>query len=529
MQGLARGSAISIAALAAALFLPAVASADITGNVSNTRGVALPGVSVQLTDSAGKGVDYESTDAAGNWSTPTSYLSGYTPPFTASATTYDSCVTTGDSSRTGTATAAGDGAAANIQLDVMEFCNGASYSGPEGSAYIDAPDRQILSPPGGSAVLKLLAPGGGSNFTVTLQDGTPIGTSASDATAVPVTFPNAAYNGPFLVQYTSGDGKTPVSYTAGTLTLAQAGPPAPATGNVDLEAIVDISGSMAGTDPKFRRKDALQLLLDLAKPGDKLGAVGFDDQYQPIFDPTTISGASVIKNLKKVSNTQIIDRGGTDYNIGFDQAYKALTGPSIDPKRPKGAIFLTDGGHNAGPYNNGHLRFAINPTGHSWPVCVVQLGTSFLQSDVDRLKRIASDTGGQYVATPTDDQLTGLYFSCLGLTNGQKTVVNKKFTFKKGQTKSAKERLPKKKLPSVTFFVNWGEGTYNVTLKDPHGKTHTPKRPGRGATFGHGASYAFYRIRRPDGGVWKMIVKAVKLPAATDKANVKITITPKLK
>ena len=286
---------------------------------------------------------------------------------------------------------------------------------------------------------------------------------------------------------------------------------------------------MSGTDPKFRRKDAVSLLLDLARTGDKVGAVGFDDQYQPIFDPTTISGASVIKTLKGKANAAIINRGGTNYNIGFDQAYKALTAPGVDQKRPKGAIFLTDGGHNGGPYNNGHLRFAINPSGHSWPVCVVQLGTSFQQSDVDRLKRIATETGGQYLATPTDDQLTGLYFSCLGLTTGQKTVVNKTFVFKKGQTKTAKDRLPKKKLPSVTFFVNWGEGKYQVTLLDPKGHTHTRKKPGRGATFGQGASYAFFRIRRPDGGVWKMIVKALDLPAVTDKANVKITITPRTK
>ena len=189
-----------------------------------------------------------------------------------------------------------------------------------------------------------------------------------------------------------------MSFQAGTLVVAAAGPPAPVAGNVDLEAIVDVSGSMSGTDPKFRRKDAVKLLLDLAKPGDKLGAVGFDDQYHPIFDLTTINGQSVIKTLKGKADAAIVNGGGTNYNVGFDQAYEALTAQGVDPKRPKGAIFLTDGGHNGGPYNNGHLRFAINPSGHTWPVCVVQLGTSFQQAEVDRLKRIATETGGQYLA-----------------------------------------------------------------------------------------------------------------------------------
>jgi hypothetical protein len=283
---------------------------------------------------------------------------------------------------------------------------------------------------------------------------------------------------------------------------------------------------MSGTDPKYRRKDAVSLLLDLAAKGDKLGAVGFDDAYKPLFDLTTISGDAVIKNLKSVAAAKIINGGGTNYNVAFDEGYKALTGPGVDPNRPKGAIFLTDGGHNSGTYTNGHLHFAINPTGHTWPVCVVQLGTSFQPEDVARLKRIASETGGKYVATPTDDQLTGLYFSCLGRTTGAKIVANKVFNFKPGQTKTVRQRLPKKKLPSATFFFQHGEGTYDIRLKDPLGKVHTPRRPGKGGSFGQGASYAFYRIRRPDGGVWQMIVKALKLPATTDKGNVKITITP---
>jgi hypothetical protein len=513
-----------VAAIAAALFIPATAAADITGTVTTPRGAPIVGESVSIRDANDGFVDFQTTDSTGRWTTKSSDLAGNPPPFTAKVSTFDGCDESGNSGRDGSASIPGDGASGDMQIDLLEFCNGASFSGPEGTAFIDAPGHQIISAPGGTAVLRVLASSSGSNFTVSLPDGTVLGSSPDNPRAIPVTFP-APYSGPFNISYTASGG-APVSFAGGTLTVAAVGPPTPATGNVDLEAIVDISGSMGGTDPKYRRKDAVNLLLDLAKKGDKLGAVGFDDGPQPIFNLTTISGQSVINNLKNLANTQIINRGGTNYNVGFDDAYKALTASGVDQKRPKGAIFLTDGGHNSGPYNNGHLRFAINSSGHSWPVCVVQLGTSFQQADVDRLKRIAQETGGQYVATPTDDQLAGLYFSCLGLTTGQKTVVNKVFTFKKGQTKTVKRRLPKKKLPSVTFFFNHGGGNYDIKLRDPRGKIHTPKRPGRGASFGKGATYAFYRIRRPDGGVWRMIVKALQLPATTDRGNVKITITP---
>jgi hypothetical protein len=514
-----------VAAIAAALFLPSAASADITGTVSTPRGAPLVSQSVEIRDSAGSLADYVTTNASGQYRATTSDLSGSAPPYTVKVSMYDRCDQSGSSNREATVPAAGDGAVADVQLDVLEFCGDTPYGATEGTALIDAPAHQIISPPGGTGTVKVLAPSGATNVTLALQDGTPLGSAPSDTT-VPITLPNAPYNGPFLITFLSPDGKTQVTFAGGTLVVATAGPPLPATGNLDLEAIVDVSGSMSGTDPKYRRKDAVSLLLDLAAKGDKLGAIGFDDAYKPLFDLTTISGDAVIKNLKSVANAKIINGGGTNYNVAFDEAYKALTGPGVSPTRPKGAIFLTDGGHNSGAYNNGHLRFAINSTGHTWPVCVVQLGTSFQPEDVARLKRIASDTGGQYLATPTDDQLTGLYFSCLGRTTGARTVVNKVFSFKVGQTKKVKQRLPKKKLPSATFFFQHGGGKYDIRLKDPRGKVHTPRKPGKGGSFGQGPSYAFYRIRRPDGGVWQMIVKALQLPAATDKGNVKITITP---
>jgi hypothetical protein len=530
MPGLVRVRALSLAAVAAALVVPSVASADITGSVKTPWGAPLISESVEVRDSAGRLADFATTDANGNWRSTTSDLGGTTPPYTAKVTSFDRCDTTGNSSREATVPIAGDGVSdANVVLDLLEFCN-ANTSGVEGSALIDAPAHQIISPPGGTATLQVLAPSSATNVTVALQDGTPIGNNPTDTT-VPVTLPSAPYNGPFIITYLSSDGTSQISFVAGTLIVAVAGPPAPAGGNLDLEAIVDVSGSMSGTDPKYRRKDAVKLLLDLSTKGDKLGAVGFDDSYKPIFDLTSITGDAVIRNLKTIADQKIVNAGGTNYNVGFDEAYKALTGPNVNQARPKGAIFLTDGGHNSGAYNNGHLHFAINPSGHTWPVCVVQLGpsSSFQQVDVDRLKRIATETGGQYVQTPNDDQLAGLYFSCLGRTTGAKTVLNKTFKFRQGQTRRAKERLPKKKLPSVTFFVNWGDGKYELQLKDPRGKIHTRRRPGRGATFGQGSTYAFYRIRRPEGGIWQVIVKAVSLTDPTDTANVKITVIPQKK
>src|SRR6476620_274856 len=209
MPGLARGSAFSMAVVVAALFLPSVANADITGTVTTPRGAPVGGVSVELRDSAGDFVDYQTTDPAGKWTTKTSALDSHPGPYTAKVSTYDSCdSTSGNSSREATATAPGDGAVADMQVDLLEFCNGTSFSGPEGTAYIDAPHHLIISAPGGTATLQVLSKGSNSGFAISIPNGPTLGSSASDNTQIPVTFPTTPYNGPFIVSYT-GEGGQP--------------------------------------------------------------------------------------------------------------------------------------------------------------------------------------------------------------------------------------------------------------------------------------------------------------------------------
>ena len=108
MPGLARGSAFLLAAVTAALFVPSIASADITGTVTTPRGVpVVPGVSVDVRDANNNFVDFQSTDSAGTYTVKTSSLSGTTPPpYAVKVSTYDSCDTkSGNSSRDASASA----------------------------------------------------------------------------------------------------------------------------------------------------------------------------------------------------------------------------------------------------------------------------------------------------------------------------------------------------------------------------------------------------------------------------------------
>jgi len=507
-----------VLALISLLAAPAAASADITGTVRNPQGIPIPQVTVTAREPDGDFADSASTDARGRYTLDSASLSGNTPPFTITASEFDACNRSGDSERTATSEPTSDGQTADFVLQVLTFCSSQSF-GSDFTGLVDAFNRRILMAPGGTASVRFLAHSSGVNHFITLPDGTPIG-SNPDGNVITITGPANGYSGPIFVHYTSGGEE--IVYELGTLLAQPAPAPAPVGGNFDLEAIVDLSGSMSGNDRQFRRKDALRLLLDLMGQGDKIGAVGFDDGFLPIFDLTTISGTAVINNLKTLVNQRVINQGGTNYNIGFQKALEALNGPGVNPQTPKGGIFLTDGGHNSGAYENLHLLFTYNPSGRSWPVCVVQLGTGFQQVDVDRLKRIAAETGGEYAATPTNAQLSSLYFRCFGRATGARTIANAVLNFRQGQQRTFARRIPRR-LRVATFFVGWGDGTFDVSLVDPKKKRHSARRPGRNVTFRKGSTYALIRVRKPLAGRWRMLIKARRLPAGRDQASVTIT------
>ena len=133
-----------------------------------------------------------------------------------------------------------------------------------------------------------------------------------------------------------------------------------------------------------------------------LGAIEFGSS----FDPATPSADVVFPaepvgpnaaSMKAALDTKIqADAGGTDYNAAFDTARAANPGAQA-------RIFLTDGGHNAGTYNDTHLNPA--PQAQT-PTYVVGFSTGLsLPEDQARLAKIATDTGGRYFPLPDSSAL----------------------------------------------------------------------------------------------------------------------------
>jgi hypothetical protein len=193
---------------------------------------------------------------------------------------------------------------------------------------------------------------------------------------------------------------------AGTASAAPpaTGSAAPCTAATNIEAIVDDSGSMLATDSNKLRVQAMDLLIQTLPQSTTLGAVEFGSGYEgvpgitegkpaayTVFPPEPIQPNSAAMQAALKAGIQG-DDGATDYNGAFAKA-------DADDPTAQARIFLTDGAHNEGTYNEAHLA-------HNVPTYVIGFGTAFgSPEDQARLKKIATDTGGKVYELEDASQL----------------------------------------------------------------------------------------------------------------------------
>jgi hypothetical protein len=164
----------------------------------------------------------------------------------------------------------------------------------------------------------------------------------------------------------------------------------------NIEAIIDDSGSMEITDSNRLRVQAMNLLIDTLGKSTQLGAVEFGSGLfetpgaDTLFPPEPVGPNAVA--MRAALNEKIhADNGATDYNAAFAQS--DLDNPGADAR-----IFLTDGGHDIGTYNEAHLT-------HNVPTYVIGFGGVSSAEDQARLKKIAADGGGRYFPLADSSQL----------------------------------------------------------------------------------------------------------------------------
>ena len=512
--------------LAGAIALCAVgtAHADITGKVTNAAGFPLPGVSVTARDPGGGFADSVASDANGDFRITTAGLTGNTAPFTLNATFSDFCKPSGASSLTFTSPAINDGAVQNVLLDAASFCSSSFVSSSLPPATGNAwPERgQVLSPPGGVTYLRVPLPFSATGLSTSLSDGTVAGTSA-EADTVPVNAPAAGYNGPLNLNYTLNG--VAVSRQIATLVSGKVVNPNPPTGVTDLAAIVDISGSMSGNDPSFRRRDAVQLLVNLAGQGDRVMATAFDDTASEIFPRTTIAGEASKGPLKALAKKRIINAGGTNYNDGLGGGVQHPVGRSAQPAGAEGG----DLPHRRRPQLRrlqqrppavrvqrhrtdladlrGAARVGLRPRRH-------RAAQADRRGHRRRLRQHAIEHAAREPLLPVPRQ-----------ERGATTLLKRTSTFKIGQSRVFSRKV-KAGQRQATFFVSFGVGKYALQLTQPGGRV-LKRSAGKAVRLVRGKTFAFFRIQKPKVGNYALRVTRLATGGPTDKATTTITVQKK--
>jgi hypothetical protein len=224
---------------------------------------------------------------------------------------------------------------------------------------------------------------------------------------------------------------------------------------------------MAGTDSNTLRVKALKLLMNTLNPGTALGAVEFGSSFDPslpsadtVFKPEAI-GPNAAAMGSALDSKILADNGGTDYNAAFAQS-------DADNPNAMARIFLTDGGHNIGDYNNGHLT-------RKSPTYVIGFSTAALDpAAAARLQAIANDTGGHYYPLTDSSQLQSVMNSIGAALSCQQPP--KTFTDQLAQGKSKSHAVSVRSgVRSLQIALTWSSPLDTFTISKlrlvRHGKT----------------------------------------------------------
>ncbi|WP_448382773.1 vWA domain-containing protein [Desulfosoma sp.] len=168
--------------------------------------------------------------------------------------------------------------------------------------------------------------------------------------------------------------------------------------SVATALVLDTSGSMKGAIADT--KQAATAYVDLARPEDEMCLMVFSDR------PNIVQSFTADKNAVKRAVDGIKARGNTAL---YDAAYEAIKSFG-EKKGRKVIILLTDGRDDDGtnkPLSKKTLDDVIKAAKETnIPIFAIGLGKDL---DEGVLKKLASESGGRYFASPSSADLAALY------------------------------------------------------------------------------------------------------------------------
>ena len=399
----------------------------------------------------------------------------------------------------------------------------------EQNLWVDDVQDRIWGLPGGFAYVRLERVAPVATTRLELEDGTIVGTLVPGTDMWRVDAPKKTYKDDLYVSYLAPNGRARVRARVAAMLIKDARDqptPEQAGDNIDIMAMVGVSTDVRASDANSKREDAIDLLFRSAVPGDRIGVVSFGARAKTNLKLSVVDDDDTAKELSARARKKLNDAVGvgSDYDAALDEGFKDIYLESRKGDlmaRPKLGIFVADSRHEAtgpdrGPqFRNTHIRFTHSPGPYSWPICVVQIGTSFGSRDVNRLKRIAKATKGRYVKIADEDRLVDAVAGCRGIAASEYSTERGIATNVKPNAKIGYRSTIPARRRFAAFVVTGGNIRHAVTLIGPSGQRYSPGNLPRGIRLKTGRSWTRYEVDGPRAARWQLAITASGVAART--------------
>lgn len=218
--------------------------------------------------------------------------------------------------------------------------------------------------------------------------------------------------------------------------------------------LMDVSGSMGSYGYITPAKSDLDTFINMFQPGDKFAVISFSTQIYRTY-PTTANlvvanKSSLAEASAKVQTLQAL----ATTNIG--DAIVAGTNLLSPEQEPRGMVLLSDGEWNVGPDPLKVLPKDIR-------IYTIALGNN---GQLDLLRKIATQTQGQYLYTPDAIGLASIYFDILEYAKVGQVVTNSFRSIQNAQMFPALVKLSAG-LDTASVAVNWADPSITYTSGNP--------------------------------------------------------------
>ncbi len=289
---------------------------------------------------------------------------------------------------------------------------------------------------------------------------------------------------------------------------------------IDIELIIDRSGSMSWEYRLWQAKYASNMFIDFMRPWDKIGVVAFSTSPSVVYSLRPIGTYEMEKTFAKQAVNNLYASGNTSIGGGLQAGYQDVIAHGVnastgiaDPVR--NMILLSDGWENTAPYVTDELLNNIKEA----EITVDTLGIG-QGADQELLTEIANQTGGSYYFASAEG-IRSIFSHLMIKVYGESVVREASGTAPSGGTVE-ETVLVDSTMGSLTASLFWPGSDLDLTLVQPNGTVIDPAvaELDPDITYTAGSTYEFYRIHAPQPGAWTIRIYGKQTSSATEEYTI---------